>query len=438
MKCVVIIGNGGREDSLKWKLTRDTGPTALYVSMLTDDENLTLNENLKEDELVVIGPEVPIAEGLTDKLESKNIPVFGPSKLAGRLETSKLWAKQFMERNDIPTAKWSTFNRTNQGMTNAMDLLWHRYLNQQQDFPHLKLTPKFPVVIKEDGLCNGKGVVICKSRDIANNVIPSIFITNKFNSTSNKILFEDFIEGQEASCFVLTDGKDYKVLPYCQDYKPVGEDNTGPNTGGMGAICPNPHVTEQVKDRVEQEIIIPTLDGMREEGLPYKGVLYIGLMIKEDGTPYVIEYNVRFGDPECQVLMMLMKSDLYPYLEAVANETLGALPAPEFYEGSALTVVMCSGGYPEKYQTNYMIDGLDAELAAPDVTIFHAGTKRIVNHHGVKCVTNGGRVLNVTARGDSLEDAREKAYNVVEKISWQDSFYRSDIGRGITNNSQSI
>ena len=431
MKCVVIIGNGGREDSLKWKLTRDTGPTALYVSMLTDDENLTLNENLKEDELVVIGPEVPIAEGLTDKLESKNIPVFGPSKLAGRLETSKLWAKQFMQRHDIPTAKWLTFTRRHgdNSMTDAMDALWHR------DIPVKK---RYPVVIKEDGLCGGKGVVICKTRYEADNVIPSIFITNKFNSTSNKILFEDFIEGQEASCFVLTDGKDYKVLPYCQDYKPVGEDNTGPNTGGMGAICPNPHVTEQVKDRVEQEIIIPTLDGMREEGLPYKGVLYIGLMIKEDGAPYVIEYNVRFGDPECQVLMMLMKSDLYPYLEAVANETLGALPAPEFYEGSALTVVMCSGGYPEKYQTNYMIDGLDAELAAPDVTIFHAGTKRIVNHHGVKCVTNGGRVLNVTARGDSLEDAREKAYNVVEKISWQDSFYRSDIGRGITNNSQSI
>ncbi len=425
MKCVVIIGNGGREDSLRWKLLEETGPTALHVSMLT---NNNLIKNIKEDDLVVVGPEVPIAEGLTDELESKNIPVFGPSKLAGRLETSKLWAKQFMERNDIPTAKWSTFNRTSQGMTDAMDLLWHRYLNQQQDFPHIKLTPKFPVVIKEDGLCGGKGVVVCETRDVANNIIPSIFITNKFKSNSNKILFEDFIEGQEASCFVLTDGKDYKILPYCQDYKPVGEGNTGPNTGGMGAICPNTHVTEQVKDRVEKEIIIPTLDGMREEGLPYKGVLYIGLMIKEDGSPYVIEYNVRFGDPECQVLMMLMKSDLYPYLEAVVNGTLGNLPDPEFYEGSALTVVMCSGGYPEEYQTNYMIDGLDAELSDPDIAVFHAGTKWVGNHNGVRCITTGGRVLNVTARGDSLEDAREKAYNVVEKISWQDSFYRSDIG----------
>jgi len=428
MKCIVIIGNGGREESIRWKLSEETSSTALHVSMLANDDNLKLNENLKEDDLVVVGPEGPIAEGLTDQLVSDGIPVFGPSKLAGRLETSKLWAKQFMERNDIPTAKWSIFNRTIQGMSDAIDLIWHRYLNQQQDFPHIKLTPKFPVVIKEDGLCNGKGVVICKTRDEANNIIPSIFITNKFNSTSNKILIEDFIEGQEASCFVLTDGKDYKILPYCQDYKPVGEGNTGPNTGGMGALCPNTHVTEEVKNRVEKEIIIPTLDGMREEGLPYKGVLYIGLMIKEDGSPYVIEYNVRFGDPECQVLMMLMKSELHPYLEAVANETLGTLPDPEFYEGSALTVVMCSGGYPEEYQTQYMIEGLDAELSNPNVKIFHAGTQQVGNHHGVKWITNGGRVLNVTARGDSLEDAREQAYNVVEKISWQDSFYRSDIG----------
>ena len=411
-KKVTIIGNGGREDAIRWKLNTES----------------IVSQSKIGDHLTIIGPEVPIAEGLTDELESKNIPVFGPSKLAGRLETSKLWAKQFMERNDIPTAKWSTFNRTSQGMADAMDLLWYRYLHQQQDFPRIKLTPKYPVVIKEDGLCGGKGVVICNTRDEANNVVSLIFNKNKFNSTSNKILIENFIHGKEASCFVLTDGKDYKILPYCQDYKPVGEGNTGPNTGGMGAICPNTHVTEQVKDRVEKEIIIPTLDGMREEGLPYKGVLYIGLMIKEDGSPYVIEYNVRFGDPECQVLMMLMKSDLYPYLDAVANETLGDLPDPEFYEGSALTVVMCSGGYPEEYQTNYMIDGLDAELFDPNVKIFHAGTQRVGNHRGVKCVTDGGRVLNVTARGDSLKDAREKAYNVVEKISWQDSFYRSDIG----------
>ena len=428
MKCVVIIGNGGREDSIRWKLLKETGPTALHVSMLTDDDKLKLNENLKEDDLVVIGPEVPIAEGLTDQLVSDGISVFGPSKLAGRLETSKLWAKQFMERHDIPTAKWSTFNRTSQGMTDAMDLLWHRYLNQQQDFPHIRLTPKFPVVIKEDGLCGGKGVVVCETRDVANNIIPSIFITNKFNSNSNKILFEDFIEGQEASCFVLTDGKDYKILPYCQDYKPVGEGNTGPNTGGMGAICPNTHVTEEVKNRVEKEIIIPTLDGMREEGLPYKGVLYIGLMIKEDGSPYVIEYNVRFGDPECQVLMMLMKSDLYPLLKSVVEGNLGEQPDPEFYDGSALTVVMCSGGYPEEYQTKYMISGLDRELSDSYVKVFHAGTQGVGNHRGVRWITTGGRVLNVTARGDSLEDARERAYKVTEKISWEDSFYRSDIG----------
>ena len=389
---VTIIGNGGREDSLRWKLSTEQVKVESEVS----------------EHLTIIGPEAPIAEGLTDELESKLIPVFGPSKLAGRLETSKLWAKQFMQRNDIPTAHWITYTR--------------------DDIEEVILkTHGYPFVIKEDGLCGGKGVAICETQTEANEVA-GIYASNKFNSPSNKILIEDFIHGEEASCFVLTDGKDYKILPYCQDYKPVGEGNTGPNTGGMGAICPNTHVTEQVKDRVEKEIIIPTLDGMREEGLPYKGVLYIGLMIKEDGSPYVIEYNVRFGDPECQVLMMLMKSDLYPYLEAVANETLGDLPDPEFYEGLALTVVMCSGGYPEEYQTQYMIEGLDIELSDPNVTVFHAGTKWVGNHNGVKCITTGGRVLNVTARGESLEDAREKAYNVVEKISWQDSFYRNDIG----------
>ena len=404
---VIVIGNGGREDSIRWKLKNEG------ISIFHDIDTVS------SEDLVVVGPEVPIAEGLTDELVSDGIPVFGPSKLAGRLETSKLWAKQFMQRHDIPTAKWLTFTRDSRGMTDAMDSLWHRDI-----IP----IPKYPVVLKEDGLCGGKGVVVCKNRFEANNIIPWMFINNKFNSPSNKILFEDFIDGVEASCFVLTDGKDYKILPYCQDYKPVGENNIGPNTGGMGAFCPTARITEEVEKRVEKEVVIPTLEGMREEGLPYKGVLYIGLMIEKKGKPYVIEYNARFGDPECQVLMMLMKSDLYPYLEAVANETLGDLLDPEFYDGSALTVVMCSGGYPEKYQTKYIINGLDAELSDPYVKVFHAGTQGVGNHRGVKWLTNGGRVLNVTARGISLKDAREKAYKVTEKISWKDSFYRSDIG----------
>ena len=422
---VFVVGGGGREESISWKLRQED--VEVFKSP-------TYSEVYDYNDLVVIGPEVPIAEGLVDKLESKNIPVFGPTKLAGRLETSKLWAKQFMQRHDIRTARWLTYTRNSQGMTQSMGDLY----TWRDQMPHTILStvplrtenPRYPVVIKEDGLCGGKGVVICKSRDEANSEIPYMFIINKFKSSSDKILIEDFIEGVEASCFVLTDGKDYKILPYCQDYKPVGEGNTGPNTGGMGAFCPTSRITDGLKKKIEKEIVVPTLEGMREEGLPYKGVLYIGLMInfddpfEKEGTPYVIEYNVRFGDPECQVLMMLMKSDLYPLLKSVADGTLGQQPDPEFYDGSAVTVVMCSEGYPEKYEKGYVIKGImDVD---PYVQVFHAGTSWDGEGH---YTTNGGRVLNVTSRGDSLEDARERVYKTVEQISWEGSFYRSDIGQ---------
>ena len=322
---VFVVGSGGREDSINWKLRQEG------VEVFKSPEYVGY---YGYNDLVVIGPEAPIAEGLVDDLELRDVPVFGPTKLAGRLETSKLWAKQFMQRHDIPTARWLTYSRGSVGHTQcASDLMMLR--------DRWKPEPRYPVVIKEDGLCEGKGVVVCKTAQETYSEIPLVFIKNRFNSSSNKILFEDFIEGVEASCFVLTDGKDYKILPYCQDHKPVGEGNTGPNTGGMGAFCPTSRITEEINHRVEKEIVIPTLEGMREEGLPYKGVLYIGLMIKKDGSPFVIEYNVRFGDPECQVLMMLLKSEFYPLLKSVADGTLGQQPDPEFHDGSAVTVVMC-------------------------------------------------------------------------------------------------
>jgi|TARA_B110000263_G_scaffold232389_1_gene228411 phosphoribosylamine--glycine ligase len=386
---VTIIGNGGREDSLRWKLSTEQVEVESEVS----------------EHLTIIGPEAPIAEGLTDELESKLIPVFGPSKLAGRLETSKLWAKQFMQRNDIPTAHWITYTR--------------------DDIEEVILkTHGYPFVIKEDGLCGGKGVAICETQTEANEVA-GIYASNKFNSPSNKILIEDFIHGEEASCFVLTDGKSYKVLPYCQDYKRVGEGDTGPNTGGMGAYAPAPVMTEELQERVKKEIIEPTINGMQEEGIPYKGVLYIGLMIC-DGDPYVIEYNVRFGDPECQVLMMLMKSELLPYLEAVAFEILDTLPDPEFHDGSAMTVVMCSEGYPGEYEKGFEIDLWGHHNFQPllHTQVFHAGVK----WNGDCYVTDGGRVLNVSARGKTLQEARDRAYELAEKISWEGSFYRKDIG----------
>jgi phosphoribosylamine--glycine ligase len=388
-KKVTIIGNGGREDSLRWKLSTEQVKVESVIS----------------DHLTIIGPEAPIAKGLTDELESKLIPVFGPSKLAGRLETSKLWAKQFMQRNDIPTAHWITYTR--------------------DDIEEVILkTYGYPFVIKEDGLCGGKGVAVCETQTEANEVA-GIYASNKFNSPSNKILIEDFIHGEEASCFVLTDGKSYKVLPYCQDHKRVGEGDTGPNTGGMGAYAPAPLMTKELQERVKKEIIEPTIKGMQEEGIPYKGVLYIGLMIC-NGDPYVIEYNVRFGDPECQVLMMLMKSDLLPYLEAVAFEILDTLPDPEFHDGSAMTVVICSEGYPGEYEKGFEIDLWGHHNFQPllHTQVFHAGVK----WNGDCYVTDGGRVLNVSARGKTLQEARDRAYELAEKISWEGSFYRNDIG----------
>jgi len=385
MISTIMIGDGGREDSLRWKLEK---------------ESIPIKEN---SEFVIIGPEQPIADGLTEHYEGMLKKVFAPSKLAGRLETSKLWAKQFMLRNDIPTARWETYNRST--IEEAI----------------MRPNEKFPIVIKEDGLCGGKGVSVCDALEDAINV-QQTFIDNKFESKSNKILIEEFIQGDEASCFVLTDGKDYKVLPYCQDHKRVGERDTGPNTGGMGAYAPAPLITNELDTRIRREIIEPTLRGMREEGIPYRGVLYIGLMIC-NGDPYVIEYNVRFGDPECQVLMMLMESDLSPYLEACVNGTLKELPAPNFYNGSAITVCMCSGGYPEKYGKGFEIKGLD-KIDDPDVQVFHAGTQKIDDRY----ITKGGRVLNITARGETLQEARNKAYQICEKIHWEDSFYRKDIG----------
>ena len=412
---IFVVGGGGREDSICWKLRQEG------VDVFSSP---TYTEVYDHNDLVVIGPEAPIAEGLVDELKEKGIPVFGPTKLAGRLETSKLWAKQFMQRHDIPTARWMTYTRGSAGHTQcASDLMMMR--------DRWKPEPRYPVVIKEDGLCGGKGVVVCKTQRDTYSEIPLFFIKNRFNSPSNKILFEDYIEGIEASCFVLTDGKDYKILPYCQDHKPVGEGNTGPNTGGMGAFCPTPRVSsEEIKQRVKKEIIESTLEGMRQEGLPYKGILYIGLMIDDNTDPYVIEYNVRFGDPECQALMMLMKSgDLHSLLLSVANGTLKDHPDPEFYDddsGFALTVTMCSQGYPGPYEKRKEIIGLVEEAATTttDTRIFHAGTI----WEGDRWVTNGGRVLNVTARGKTLKEARKKVYTTAEKIHWEGCHYRKDIG----------
>jgi phosphoribosylamine--glycine ligase len=279
--------------------------------------------------------------------------------------------------------------------------------------------PHYPVVIKEDGLCGGKGVVICKTKEEIWRNLPHMFINNIYKSNSNKILVEDFVVGEEASCFVLSDGYDYKMLPFCKDHKRLQDNDKGPNTGGMGAYAPTPIVNKKTQDDIRKRIVEPTLIGMRSEGIPFKGVLYIGLMISPIAGPQVIEYNVRFGDPECQVLMMLWEDDLYDFLYATAKGGLGNMPDPTFYNGDALTVTLCSQGYPQEYETGYAITGLD--INKPDVQIFHAGVK--------DGMTAGGRVLNVTARGESLDNARETVYNTIKDISFENMIYRTDIGK---------
>jgi len=389
---IKVIGEGGREDAIRWKLKK-------HDHCIVD----------KLEKLTIVGPEIPIAGGIADRYGLRNI--VAPSMLAARLESSKLWAKQFMQRHDIPTAKWMTYTRNPDGMNQAifdMD-------NMRDD--------DSPVVIKEDGLCGGKGVVVAKSKQEAWSHLPHIFTNNVFNSPSNKVLFEDFIDGFEASCFVMSDGNTYKILPYCRDFKRLGEGDTGSNTGGMGAYCPHPLITDELSKQIEKRIIFPTLNGMRLEGLRYKGILYIGLMINEEG-PHVIEYNVRFGDPECQVLMMLMEDDLYPYMKAIADETLDKLPDPKFKDGYAITVSLCSQGYPKEYVTGHTIYGLnDVENAI----VFHAATE--YNENTGKYKTKGGRVLNVTALGETLEEARNNVYNAVSKISFNNMIYRKDIGK---------
>ena len=389
---IKVIGEGGREDAIRWKLKK-------HDHCIVD----------KLEKLTIVGPEIPIAGGIADRYGLRNI--VAPSMLAARLESSKLWAKQFMQRHDIPTARWMTYTRNADGMNQAifdMD-------NMRDD--------DSPVVIKEDGLCGGKGVVVAKSKQEAWSHLPHIFTNNVFNSPSNKVLFEDFIEGFEASCFVMSDGENYKMLPFCKDHKRLGDGDTGPNTGGMGAYCPHPLITDELSKQIEKRIIFPTLNGMRLEGLRYKGILYIGLMINEKG-PHVIEYNVRFGDPECQVLMMLMEDDLYPYMKAIADETLDKLPDPKFKDGYAITVSLCSQGYPKEYVTGHTIYGLnDVENAI----VFHAATE--YNENTGKYKTKGGRVLNVTALGETLEEARNNVYNAVSKISFNNMIYRKDIGK---------
>jgi len=418
---ILILGSGGREHTFAWKLAQSESKPNIFVAPGNAGTheiatNIEININdfncVKEAvlsqhiDMVVVGPEDPLVNGIHDFFleddQLKNIPVIGPQKAAAELEGSKAFAKAFMERHNIPTAAYQEFTAENleEG---------YRFLES--------LNP--PYVLKADGLAAGKGVLILKDLQEAKEELKSMISDGKFGAASARVVIEEFLDGIELSVFVLTDGKNYKVLPTAKDYKRIGEGDTGLNTGGMGAISPVPFANEEFMAKIHDRIIEPTVRGLEKDNLPYKGFIFIGL-IKVGNDPKVIEYNVRMGDPETEVVLPRLKTDFVEIFKAVANGTLDQVPF-EIDSRAATTVMNVAGGYPEAYNKGDEITGIDA---VTDQIVFQAGTTL----KGGKIVTNGGRVLAVTAFGTDFREALQSSYEGVSKIQFKDRYYRTDLG----------
>ena len=410
---VLLIGSGGREHALAWKLAQSPDLTTLYAApgnpgiaqhatiaaIDPGDHRAIIDFCVRHSvELVVIGPEAPLVDGLADNLRTMKIAVFGPDAKAAQLEGSKGFTKDLCKRARIPTARYARVTSHDGAMAALGDF-------------------GLPVVIKADGLAAGKGVTIANTRDEAEAALAGMF-----GKTGGDAVIEEFLEGEEASLFVLTDGTAIMSFGSAQDHKRVGDGDTGPNTGGMGAYSPAPVLTAALEQRAIDEIIAPTVAAMAAAGMPFSGVLYAGLMLTANG-PKLIEYNARFGDPECQVLMMRLDSDLLPIMLATARGTLADCPAPVFSDDVALTVVMAARGYPGTPASGGTIGGIDAAEAV-GALVFQAGTKSLGN----TLVASGGRVLAVTARGESVQAAQSLAYRAINSIDFPDGFYRRDIG----------
>ena len=417
---VLVIGNGGREHALAWKLSQSTKVETVYVApgnagtalepnienidiAVNDFEQLANFAQQNKIDLTVVGPEGPLVDGIVDHFSALNLRCFGPSANAAQLEGSKSFTKDFLARHNIPTAEYETFTE----QTAALN-----YVREKGA----------PIVVKADGLAAGKGVIVAMTLAEAEAAIIDMLAGNAFGDAGHKVVIEEFLDGEEASFIVVSDGINILPMATSQDHKRIGEGDTGPNTGGMGAYSPAPVVTAEVHDRIMREVIEPTVAGMAAEGNTYSGFLYAGLMIDAQGSPKVIEYNCRFGDPETQPIMMRMQSDLTELCIATVDKQLAG-QSVQWTNASALGVVLAAGGYPESYKKGLEIDGLNA-IDDDNCKVFHAGTAQ----ENTSVLTNGGRVLCVTALGESVEKAQTLAYKNASKISWPGVQLRKDIG----------
>ena len=413
MSNVLVLGSGGREHAIVWSLKNDenvdkvfcapgNGGTMMHAQNLDVDinDNKDILRIIKNNDIdfTIIGPENPLDNGIVDFLNENGCKVFGPSKYASKLESSKIFARRFMDKYNIPQPCFFECKNEEEVISVATKL-------------------GFPIVLKADGLAAGKGVIICYNQRDLDEALDIMFKDRKFGSAANRISVEECLKGQELSIFVVTDGENYKILNSAQDHKRIFDNDEGPNTGGMGAYCPSPLFDEKLREKVENRIIKPTINGMKKEGYPYKGFLYIGIMLVE-GEPYMIEYNVRLGDPEAQVIIPMLDNDFLSVVEHTIDEKIDLLDIKN-KDGFTVTVILASDGYPDKYEKNKEILGLDNSTL-----IFHSGTK----YEDDTYYTNGGRVLSVIGSGDTLKSAIDNAYYNVKKIKFQNMYFRNDIG----------
>ena len=411
---VLVVGSGGREHAMGWKLAQSDKVDTIYYApgnggtqnnvLISSDDIESLAKFAKENNCVtVVGPEVPLSMGIVDEFTKKGLLIFGPTKNAAQLESSKIWAKNFMKRNGILTARFQVFDDPKKAIEFAKSV-------------------DYPLVVKADGLAAGKGVIVCNNSFETIDAINKILVEKNFGDAGSRIILEERIDGIEASFIAISDGNVAYPMATSQDHKRLYDDDKGPNTGGMGTYSPTPVIDDSTAKEIQKNVIEKTIHSMKKEGIVFKGFLYAGIMLK-DGKPYVLEFNARMGDPECQPMMMRMDSDLFDYIQASIDGTLSSLPPILWKKQSAVCVVLASKGYPESFLKNEEILGLD--VVTPNSQVFHSGTRK----ENDVVLTSGGRVLGVTASGDTLEDAIKNAYARVDVITWPSKYCRTDIGK---------